>query len=266
MTDPQQWNRYAYARNNPFKWVDATGRSITCVTGAGCSGYAESVGVSAAFSPSNSLSPGLGGDSWGGGVVCDNAPTGEEGWYAEYNDKGDCYGWFFQGSGGRGGDPVPISSTPPPLPPSESTASPDDEPPTEPPPCRDALCEVIRDTARRTAPFSSALEWLAATGLQVGSLVNPWIALGHCAIIGCSPAEVALAALPPIKFLKVRPNPGLDGGISMHVIERIGEDAISVTHQVTRDGKIIHQHQTHIGKYGSHRRFPSEWVEYPTIP
>jgi len=25
MTDPQQWNRYAYARNNPLKFVDSTG-------------------------------------------------------------------------------------------------------------------------------------------------------------------------------------------------------------------------------------------------
>ena len=29
MTDPQQWNRYAYARNNPLKWVDPTGLTVT---------------------------------------------------------------------------------------------------------------------------------------------------------------------------------------------------------------------------------------------
>ena len=125
---------------------------------------------------------------------------------------------------------------------------------------------MARGTAKRTAPFSSMLDRMASVGLQVGSMFSPWSALGHCAIIGGSPAEVALAALPPVKFLKVRPNPGRDGGTSVHMIERIGEDAISVTHQVTRDGKVIHQHQTHIGKHGSHRRFPIEWVEYPTLP
>ena len=68
------------------------------------------------------------------------------------------------------------------------------------------------------------------------------------------------------KEIKVRPNPGRDGAISTHIIERIDDQANSVTHQVTKDGKVLHQHQTHIGKYGTERRFPDEWIEYSTIP
>ncbi|ODS53748.1 MAG: hypothetical protein ABS36_14115 [Acidobacteria bacterium SCN 69-37] len=197
MTDPQQWNRYAYARNNPFKWADPTG--LAACEAAYCGTETMIVHGSLEYVPPGS------GNGWAywnvgsaSGMACGSPPTGEDGWRMAYNSNGDCYAWFFEGSGtaSRGGTPVPASGTPPPLPPSEPTASPDDEPPTEPPPCRDALCEVIRDTARRTAPFLSALEWLAATGLQVGSLVNPWIALGHCAIIGCTSGEVALAIMP----------------------------------------------------------------------
>ena len=36
-SDPQSWNRYAYARNNPLKYVDPTGLSYTlCVRGFAC--------------------------------------------------------------------------------------------------------------------------------------------------------------------------------------------------------------------------------------
>jgi RHS repeat-associated protein len=27
LADPQRWNRYAYARNNPLRWVDPTGKT-----------------------------------------------------------------------------------------------------------------------------------------------------------------------------------------------------------------------------------------------
>ena len=35
LVDPQRWNRYAYVRNNPLRYVDPDGREIVCAT-AGC--------------------------------------------------------------------------------------------------------------------------------------------------------------------------------------------------------------------------------------
>jgi RHS repeat-associated protein len=55
---------------------------------------------------------------------------------------------------------------------------------------------------------------------------------------------------------------GRDGGISRIGKEMDGEDTISVMHRVTVDGKTVHQHQTHVGKYGGERQFPNEWVQY----
>jgi RHS repeat-associated protein len=34
LTDPQRWNRYAYARNNPLKFVDPDGKDVMCATAA----------------------------------------------------------------------------------------------------------------------------------------------------------------------------------------------------------------------------------------
>jgi hypothetical protein len=62
-----------------------------------------------------------------------------------------------------------------------------------------------------------------------------------------------------------RRTPGADGGSSEHIIERMNGDTISVTHRVTKDGQMIHQHQRHIGKHGTERSFPDAWIEYPTI-
>lgn len=58
---------------------------------------------------------------------------------------------------------------------------------------------------------------------------------------------------------------GADGGISRHVIEKLDGLTISKTHQVFLEGKIIHQHQLHIGTYGTTRYFPEEWLNFPTI-
>ncbi|MDX6649957.1 MAG: hypothetical protein QOJ97_1908 [Solirubrobacteraceae bacterium] len=44
-----------------------------------------------------------------------------------------------------------------------------------------------------------------------------------------------------------------------------GDDAISQAHRVTVDGKVAHQHQTHIGKYGGQRQFPDDWVQFPSV-
>jgi hypothetical protein len=63
-----------------------------------------------------------------------------------------------------------------------------------------------------------------------------------------------------------RKEPGRDGGLSWHIIEKLDGEVNSVTHQVRLEGQVIHQHQTYIGKHGTKRRFPDEWVEYPNVP
>ena len=63
-----------------------------------------------------------------------------------------------------------------------------------------------------------------------------------------------------------RQAPGRDGASSQHIIEKLDGKTNSVTHQVTKDGQTIHQHQTHIGKYGTERQFPDKWIEHPKVP
>jgi hypothetical protein len=59
---------------------------------------------------------------------------------------------------------------------------------------------------------------------------------------------------------------GADGAKSWHLVEKYGDETISIVHQVENvDGAIIHQHQTHVGRYGGERRFPNEWIQYPDI-
>ena len=37
-----------------------------------------------------------------------------------------------------------------------------------------------------------------------------------------------------------------------------------MTHRVVSpDGNILHQHQTHVGRHGTERQFPDEWVQFP---
>jgi hypothetical protein len=73
------------------------------------------------------------------------------------------------------------------------------------------------------------------------------------------------------KTVKTRPTPGRDGATSEHIIERTNGEVSSVTHRVTKDGQVLHQHQTHVGRPTpgrppTERRLPEEWLEYPTIP
>jgi hypothetical protein len=79
-------------------------------------------------------------------------------------------------------------------------------------------------------------------------------------------ADAARGAGKVTKEVIERVTPGRDGATSKIIREKLDEDTISVTHQVDLDRKIIHQHQTHIGKYGAERQFPDEWVEHPTVP
>ncbi|MCG8458574.1 MAG: RHS repeat-associated core domain-containing protein, partial [Holophagales bacterium] len=62
-----------------------------------------------------------------------------------------------------------------------------------------------------------------------------------------------------------RAEAGRDGGRSRHLVEQLDGETTSVTHQVLRDGELIHQHQTHVGRHGSRRQFPDEWVEFPEV-
>lgn len=66
---------------------------------------------------------------------------------------------------------------------------------------------------------------------------------------------------------EIRKTPGADGSTSAHWKEQYGSDTVSILHQVRNpSGRIIHQHQSHIGKYGGVYRFPNEWIQYPDIP
>jgi len=62
-----------------------------------------------------------------------------------------------------------------------------------------------------------------------------------------------------------RGKPGRDGGQSQHVIEKVNGQTTSTTHQVVKDGKLIHQHQDHVGKHGTVRRFSDELTGTKTI-
>jgi len=53
---------------------------------------------------------------------------------------------------------------------------------------------------------------------------------------------------------------GRDGAASRQIIEREDGTMISRTHEVTKDGEVLHQHQNSTGKYGGERQFPDEWT------
>ncbi len=69
----------------------------------------------------------------------------------------------------------------------------------------------------------------------------------------------------PSWIWNTRAEPGTDGGISEFGKERLGDETISTVHQVNLEGEVIHQHQTHIGKYGGERGFPAEWIQFPDV-
>ena len=84
-----------------------------------------------------------------------------------------------------------------------------------------------------------------------------------------APLLAPLARSPkpaPVEEIITRAARGRDGATSRIVKEIVGGRTNSITHQVERAGEVIHQHQTHIGKYGGERKFPDQWVQYPRIP
>jgi RHS repeat-associated protein len=64
---------------------------------------------------------------------------------------------------------------------------------------------------------------------------------------------------------KTHAEAGADGGISEYGKERLEGETISTAHRVEAEDELIHQHQTHIGKYGGKRQFPNEWIQLPGV-
>jgi len=102
--------------------------------------------------------------------------------------------------------------------------------------------------------------YLRAAGMAIAVLGTAII------LVETVPGFVADMMKATTKEKDTRKNPGKDGATSEHEVERDESgDVISVTHKVTKDGKVIHQHQTHVGSNGTRRQFPDEWVENPNI-
>jgi hypothetical protein len=67
--------------------------------------------------------------------------------------------------------------------------------------------------------------------------------------------------------VKVRGTLGRSDNASSAMIREVdgSGNVVSRTHRVVRpDGSIPHRHQTHIGRHGTERQFPDEWVQFPT--
>lgn len=65
--------------------------------------------------------------------------------------------------------------------------------------------------------------------------------------------------------IRVRGDLGADGASSAMIREADASgNTVSMTHRVVSpDGNILHQHQTHVGRHGTERQFPDEWVQFP---
>lgn len=65
--------------------------------------------------------------------------------------------------------------------------------------------------------------------------------------------------------VRVRGDLGADGASSAAIreVDASGQ-TVSHTHRVVSpEGNILHQHQTHVGRHGTERQFPDEWVQFP---
>lgn len=120
--------------------------------------------------------------------------------------------------------------------------------------------QVLRDHGR-TLTISAKHVYdrnLTAYNLQIDGI--------HTYYAGTTPVLVHNSCGPGSEFeVKTRANPGSDGGISHHLIEKVDGETVSVTHQVEVDGEIVHQHQRYVGVSGDQRYFPSEWSQFPDI-
>jgi RHS repeat-associated protein len=128
------------------------------------------------------------------------------------------------------------------------------------------LLGVAADSVSQYAAFGEVSLSLAATsssaiaggesGLLSGALAGAFKAY---AVAGAVKEESTATVTLVRKAL------GADGAQSAQIIEREGGTVISRTHEVIKDGKVIHQHKNSIGKSGAERQFPDEWTGTKTI-
>ena len=64
---------------------------------------------------------------------------------------------------------------------------------------------------------------------------------------------------------KTRPSLGRDGGRSWHLVEKYQGRTNAIIHRVKRGRELVHQHVTHVGRYGTRREFPDEWTGIRSI-
>lgn len=229
---PQSWNRYQYVLGNPLNLVDPYGLTgappdTTFLDHIDVCADAETGGACSSPPPSTPRSRG---PSW---------------WLLTGGGGGGAGG----GGGGRGSSD---SARPPSL--NEALQG-------RSGPC-DWGCQVMRGVSTRALTGTRYLE------AGVVAISTTWLFSGGGAFAmlegGSAPALFTLLDEKATIDVVYRVAQGADGAISRHLIERVEGTVVSRTHQVWREGRLIHQHQAHIGRYGA-RHFPDEWVQYGYI-
>jgi RHS repeat-associated protein len=130
------------------------------------------------------------------------------------------------------------------------------------------LAPSLAAGARRAGSVASKASVAESATAQAAAKAEVAAAAEVKACSGGAGSGVAETSATPrtTKDVFTRREKGGDGGTSVHIIEKdASSKTISKTHQVTTGGKVVHQHQDHIGQHGAVRRFPDSWVEYPEI-
>ena len=99
----------------------------------------------------------------------------------------------------------------------------------------------------------------------VGQIAKAGVIAGKGAKLADKASDTTTGGDTFTKQVIKRNEPGRDGGQSQHVVEKVNGETNSTTHQVFKDGKTIHQHQDHVGKHGTVRRFSDELTGTKTI-
>lgn len=196
VTDPQQWNRYAYARNNPLKFSDPLGADVTNCHGTGAT--PESGDPQAACDDSYNVTADAADvafDDWAAsywyrytglmGVTAEHVVVQlPGGWCSDGYEPGVPYGEAY---------PCPVPDSPTVEPrvaptsvstPAPTTAAPSAAPTAAPPQC-DAFCRVVTDVGHRTEPLTrpSTYALLAAAPFIGGAIITaPETGLAQAAV------------------------------------------------------------------------------------